>query len=148
MAKSYSIIKFVCSQSRYKKKERDLYQDKCTFYIEFLEEPDRPNVWKVNEFNKYHTHNCDKREVWDLREYFNKKESKPMRFRMTQEKPIKDWKFEFMKSLTYELTTVYADHIVTAVQDKNPSIDKQLVKRLRMERGAEHMEDQLEEYRG
>lgn len=67
---------------------------------------------------------------------------------MTQEKPIKDWKFEFMKSLTYELTTVYADHIVTAVQDKNPSIDKQLVKRLRMERGAEHVEEQLEEYRG
>ena len=40
LAKSYRMVNFKCSDSKFKKKERDLYMDKCTFYVSYLEEPD------------------------------------------------------------------------------------------------------------
>ena len=67
----------------------------------------------------------------------------------------KDWRNEFMKSLTYELTTVYADQIVNSIQsrkerDMHASVhtgkgpySKALMNRIRSERGGDKMEEQL-----
>lgn len=33
IAKSYRLVNFKCVDSRFKKKERDLYMDKCTFFL-------------------------------------------------------------------------------------------------------------------
>ena len=56
LAKSYRMVNFKCSDSKFKKKERDLYMDKCTFYVSYLEEPDQPNVFRLHSYNRFHTH--------------------------------------------------------------------------------------------
>ena len=90
--------------------------DKCTFYLQYLEEPDQPNVFRLHSFNKYHTHHCKRREVWNLSEYFARKTSlSHHETRSFDRNCKKDWRNEFMKSLTYELTTVYADQIVNSI---------------------------------
>jgi len=33
VSKCYRLVNFKCTDSKYKKKERDLYQDKCTFFL-------------------------------------------------------------------------------------------------------------------
>ena len=94
--------------------------DKCTFYVSYLEEPDQPNVFRLHSYNKFHTHHCTRRIVWNLSEYFQKK-YKPEtshEARSFDRNLKKDWRNEFMKSLTYELTTVYADQIVNSLQAK------------------------------
>lgn len=40
VSKSYRLINFKCTDSKYKKRERDMYMDKCTFYLQYMEEPD------------------------------------------------------------------------------------------------------------
>ena len=109
VAKCYRLVNFRCTDSKYKKRERDLYMDKCCFYLQYIEEPDQPNVFRLHGYNKYHKHYCRRREVWDLSEYFLKKTSHGHDCKNFDRNMRKDWRNEFMKSITYELTTMYAD---------------------------------------
>jgi hypothetical protein len=116
VAKCYRLVSFHCSDSRYKKKERDLYMDKCPFYLQYLEEPDEPNTFRLHSSHRFHTHHCKRRTVWNMSEYYQRKQAmqthEPRSFDRNAKK---DWRTEFMKSLTYELTTVYADQIVQSI---------------------------------
>lgn len=73
IAKCYRLVNFKCVDSRYKKRERDLYMDRCTFYLQYLEEPDQPNVFRLHSYNRFHTHYCKRREVWNMAEYYQRK---------------------------------------------------------------------------
>lgn len=110
IAKCYRLVNFKCTDSRYNKRERDMYLDRCTFYLTYLEEPDQPNVFRLHSYNRFHNHHCKRREVWNMSEYYQRKTAlvhhEPRSFDRNCKK---DWRGEFMKSLTYELTTVYAD---------------------------------------
>ena len=153
IAKCYRLVNFKCVDSRYKKRERDLYMDRCTFYLQYLEEPDQPNVFRLHSYNRFHTHYCKRREVWNMAEYYQRKtplvHHEPRAF---DRNCRKDWRNEFMKSLTYELTTVYADQIVNGIQSKQQreanesnhsgkgGLSKTLMNRIRGERGGDKIE--------
>ena len=46
-----------------------------------------------------------------MNDYYSRKKSNTHEYRDRTRNPRKDWKQEFMKSLTYELTTIYAEQI-------------------------------------
>ncbi|KEJ82813.1 hypothetical protein OXYTRIMIC_699 [Oxytricha trifallax] len=146
VSKCYRLINLKCTGSKYKKKERELYQDKCTFYLQYLEEPDQPNVFKLHSYNQTHKHFCQKRETINMSDYYSRKTSQTHDYKSYDRATRKDWRNEFMKSLTYELTTVYADQIVNSMQKKNPMVDKKLIQRIRGERGGEKIEEQIQQH--
>lgn len=81
-----------------------------------------------------------------MSEYYSRKTSLTHDYKSYERHCRKDWKNEFMKSLTYELTTVYADQIVNSMQDRNPLVNKKLIRRVRGERGGEKLEAQIEQH--
>ncbi|TNV82986.1 hypothetical protein FGO68_gene3541 [Halteria grandinella] len=105
--------------------------DKCTFYLQYLEEPDMPNVFRLHSFNKYHTHHCKRRIVWNMSDYYQRKQSlithEPRSFDRNSKR---DWRTEFMKSLTYELTTVYAEQIVQSIQQKTDKEAREAIQQM------------------
>ncbi len=90
--------------------------DKCTFYLSYLEEPDQPDVFRLHSYNRFHNHVLKFRSTWNMSDYYQKKQAtRHHDARAYDRNAKKDWRNEFMKSLTYELTTVYADQIVNSI---------------------------------
>ena len=92
VSKAYRMINFRCTDSKYKKKERDLYMDKCTFYLQYIEEPDKPQVFKLHSYNSYHKHEFKKRHTLDMNDYYQKKKSTSHEYKDRLRNPKKDWK--------------------------------------------------------
>ena len=81
-----------------------------------------------------------------MSEYYSRKTSLTHDYKNYDRNCRKDWRNEFMKSLTYELTTVYADQILNNMQEKNPMVNRNLIRRVRGERGGDKIEAQLEQH--
>ena len=78
-----------------------------------MEEPDQPNCFRLHAFDSKHKHPLNADIPIDMHEYFQRKKSKRFSYRVHghSANERRDWKGEFMKSLTYELTTIYADQM-------------------------------------
>ena len=119
--RSYRLLTFRCSDLVSKKKnktDRSLVNERCEFYLQYVEEPDRADIFRLHSYERRHKHALDAEIVVDLSEYFQRTTHKRYNYKSGSAhlKEKKDWKGEFMKSLTYELTTIYADQMAEQKQ--------------------------------
>ena len=78
-----------------------------------MEEPDKPDMFKLHAFESKHKHELDAEIPFNLLDYFSRIKCKRFTYKAhyNSRSSGRDWKGEFMKSLTYELTTIYADQM-------------------------------------
>ena len=114
--RTYRLITFRCSDLVHKKKtkkDKSKPNERCTFYLQYVEEPDRPDEFRLHSYDSKHKHELDADIPMNMTDYFTKQTSTTYKYNAGQKAGFKrrEWKGEFMKSLTYELTTIYADQM-------------------------------------
>jgi len=114
MTKNYRLLNFRCGDSLWKIRARDKKaSDKCCFHLQYVEEPEQKDTYRLITYVSQHKHPLNATVPFDMLEYFSK--TKSDRYGETKNSANRgdrrDWKAEFMRSLTYELTTIYADQI-------------------------------------
>lgn len=114
--RSYRLLNFRCSDLVHKKKtktDKSCPNERCGFFLQYVEEPDRPDIFKLHSYERRHKHELDAEIVADLTDWFSRTTHKKFNYKThhVTGREKKEWKGEFMKSLTYELTTIYADQM-------------------------------------
>jgi len=111
LTKNYRLLNFRCGDSLVKsRKLRNTTTDKCCFHLQYVEEPGHKDTYRLITYVSQHKHPLVANIPFDMLEYFSKNKSDRFDFRnSTNRQDRRDWKAEFMRSLTYELTTIYAD---------------------------------------
>ena len=120
---SYRLLTFRCSELMSKNNNTWAGANNCPFYLQYVEEPTLRDEFRLHSFYSMHKHKLDREPTTCMYEYFFLKKQDPEFKYTARTQPRRNWRTEFMKSLTYELTTIYADQLKqTKAQSKELGI--------------------------
>ena len=57
--RNYRLLKFECGETKHNLKDSKFkygYNMKCKFYLEYMSEVHNPNIFRINNYYKYHNH--------------------------------------------------------------------------------------------